>query len=124
MYKRQLPPGALPLDALPPDPHRVLASLATGLVGAVLSGPLEALPDGRARVKLGARWIEGDPKGLPARIVLGTCVLEVRLRLIDGPAPRLVLGQDLLAGRFLVDPGARHLLGAPQAPVDPPPTAG
>jgi hypothetical protein len=97
--------------------HPLLATLATGLAGAVLAGPLEHLPEGRVRLRLGEASVEAGPQGLAAQVVLGAQRMELVLRLVDGPAPRLVLGQDLLAGRFLLDPGARHLLGTPRSPA-------
>lgn len=97
--------------------HPLPATLATGLAGAVLSGPLQSPSAGPARLRLGQDWVEAGPQGLAAQVVVGAERFDVLLRLVDGPAPRLVLGQDLLAGRFLVDPGARHLLGAPTPPA-------
>ncbi|NOY24521.1 MAG: hypothetical protein GXP62_01475 [Oligoflexia bacterium] len=88
----------------------VLATLATGVTGSVLSAPLTQLSDGQVCMRLGPDTVTADPRGLATRVRLGDSVIAVTLRLVEGAAPMLVLGRDVLAGHVVVDPAARHLL--------------
>ena len=97
---------------------RIPATLATAIGESVLSAPLRLLSEGRVRVQLGSQVLEGDPRGTLVRFRLGPHRVEAPLRLVEGASPRLVLGGDVLAGRFVVDPGLRHVLTEARRPED------
>ncbi len=90
---------------------RLPAILATGMAESALSVPLHKLDDGRVELTLSGTTHRFDARGLRTHIQLGSCTLTAHLRLVDGAAPRLVLGRRALAGYVVVDPDAHHLLG-------------
>lgn len=108
---------------LPDHGLALRASCDTGAAMSRLRGALLGREGGRARVLVTGRELE-----LPVEDVGGVLVFRLRLTLAgleldarlplsreDDDGPPLVLGRDLLAGRVLVDPGARDLHpGSPQ----------
>jgi len=98
---------------------RVVASMATGVRGSVLSASLGRPTGDKVVLHLGEGSFEVDPTGFSTRVRLGGRLITLRLRVVHGPSPQLVLGTEVLAGRFVVDPDARFLLDMPAADREP-----